>query len=248
MATLHITHALEVSLALGLLFFVALPALVMTLVSVTVVIANGERVGDPGMRHPSSTAPGTPLAAVGAGLALASAAVLIVVLAAAVIFIRPAVSGTPAQTAATVGDLHYAVNNAWVLDPERPLDAAFASGLPQADRALGADELLLAVFVGVTNETDRRVPMAKQLALQDSTNHVYAPVPLGPANRYAYRAGTIASKSHQPAPSSPAGSDQSAEGLLLVFRIPLRAYDDGGLALIVRDPADPARTGSLQVL
>ena len=38
------THALEVSLALGLLFFVALPALVTTLASVTVVIASGERV------------------------------------------------------------------------------------------------------------------------------------------------------------------------------------------------------------
>ena len=200
------------------------------------------------MRQRSSTAPGTPLAAVGAGLALASAAVLIVLLAAAVIIIRPAVSGTPAQTAATVGDLHYAVNNAWVLDPGRPLDAAVARGLPPADRAPGTDELLLAVFVGVTNETDRRVPMATRLELHTSTNHVYAPVPLGPANRYAYRAGSIAPKSRQPAPSTPAGSDQSAEGLLLVFRIPRRAYDDGGLALFVRDPADPARTGSLQVL
>ena len=37
------THALEISIALGLLFFVALPALVTTLVSVTVVIASGAR-------------------------------------------------------------------------------------------------------------------------------------------------------------------------------------------------------------
>ena len=199
-------------------------------------------------RHQYAHRTNPPTAALAVGVFLLSSACALVLLAAAILFIHPAVGSSTAQNAATVGDLHYAVNNAWILDPHRRVDAEIARGLPAADRNLGPDELLFAVFVGVTNETERRLPMATHIALRDVTNHSYAPVPLGTDNRYAYRPGSIAPQSHQPLPTTPAGEDMSADGLMLVFRIPRRAYDDGPVELRVQDPAHPARVASLQVL
>jgi hypothetical protein len=188
------------------------------------------------------------LAALAAGLFVASSACVLVLLAAAIVFIHPAHSAQAAENTATVGDLHYAVENAWILEPHRRVDAQVARGLPAADRHLGPDELLYAVFVGVTNESDRRLPLATHVALRDVTNREYSPVPLGATNRYAYRSRTMAPRSHRPAPWTPAGEDLSADGLMLVFRIPRQAYDDGSLELLVRDPGDPAAVSSMQVL
>jgi hypothetical protein len=127
------------------------------------------------MHNSASAHPRTPpLGALAAGLFLASSACALVLLAAAVVFLHPTVNAQPQQTAATVGDLHYAVNNAWILDPRRSVDAQVARGLPANDRKLGPDELLYAVFVGVTNETGRRLPMATHFALRDVTNRDYA--------------------------------------------------------------------------
>jgi hypothetical protein len=193
-------------------------------------------------------APRPALGALAAGLFVASTACALVLLAAAVVFLHPTVNAAPRQTAATVGDLHYAVNNTWILDPRRRVDADVARGLPAADRNLKPDELLYAVFVGVTNETTRPLPMATHVVLRDGTNHEYAPVPVGAANRYAYRPRTLAPKSHRPAPTTPAGEDLSADGLMLLFRIPRRAYDKGSLELLLRDPGDPASVGSIEVL
>jgi hypothetical protein len=201
------------------------------------------------MRNPASPDTVVPrLVAVGAGVFVAAAASLLVLLAAAVVFIHPTVNAAPEQNTATVGGLHYAVNDAWVLDPRRRVDAQVARGLPASVRKPAADRLLYAVFVGVTNETTRRLPMATHVTLRDVTNHEYAPVPLGHRNRYAYRARSMAPQSHRPAPWTPAARDISADGLMLVFQIPRRAYENGPLELLVRDPVDPATVASLQVL
>jgi hypothetical protein len=183
-----------------------------------------------------------------AGLFLATSACVLVLLGAAVVFLHATVRAEPTQDGATVGGLRYAVNDAWILDPQWRVDASITRGLPAADRKLGRDELLYAVFVGVTNETGRRLPMARPLALRDATNHEYRSVPLGESNRYAYRPHVMAPQSHRPAPWTPAGEDMTAEGLMSVFRIPRSAYDDGRLQLVVHDPAHPDATRALPVL
>jgi hypothetical protein len=176
-----------------------------------------------------------------------AAAAFLVLVVAAVVFLRPDVTAAPAENAATVGALRYRVENSWVLDPHRASNAQLVRGVPAADRALGKSELLYAVFVGVTNPTSRRLPMATDVALQDPSNRRYAPVPLGAANRFAYRPRTLTAQSHAPALSTPAGRDPAAEGLLLVFRIPRQAYLGGSLELLVRDPADPAAVRTIQL-
>jgi hypothetical protein len=181
-----------------------------------------------------------------AAVAIAAAVVVVVALATLVIFVRPAVGGQRDQTTVTAGGLHYSVNNAWVLDPRRPIDASVARGLPPADRDLPPDELLYAVFVGVTNEHDAPLPMASDIALRDMLNVEYAPTPLGPGNEYAYRPAILQGKAHLPAPGTPAGSDLSADGLLLVFRIPRRSYENGPLRLLLRDPLRPGSVQTVQ--
>jgi hypothetical protein len=195
---------------------------------------------------------GTPdfgrLTTIGAGVFLATSACLLLILGAAVVFVHPTVSVARPQNATTVGGLHYDITNAWILDPRRRVDADVARGLPTSDQNVGPNELLYAVFVGVTNESDRRLPMATDVALVDGTNHEYAPVPLGAANRFAYRPRPMAPQTHRPAQWTPAGKSMSAEGLMLVFRIPRSAYEAGSLELVVHDPGHPETTRSLEVL
>jgi hypothetical protein len=177
---------------------------------------------------------------------VAATACVVLCLAALVVFVRPTVAGARDQTTVTVGGLHYSVNNAWVLDPRRRVDAAVAEGLPRRDRKLPADELLYAVFVGVTNETDTPRPMASQIALRDTRNIEYRLAALAAENEYAYRPVVLRGKSHLPAPSSPAASDMSAEGMMLLFRIPRRSYRDGPLELVLHDPGHPSSVATVQ--
>jgi hypothetical protein len=176
--------------------------------------------------------------------AMATVFVLFVV---AVVFVHRTVQTSPSGTEETVGGLHYHVDNAWILDPSRSVDAPLAKGLARAATRARGHRLLYAVFVGVTNETDRRLPMATDIALRDARNREYAPVHLGRENAFAYRPVVMAPQTHQPAPSTPAANDLSAVGSMLVFRIPQRSYDDGPLELVVHDPAHPASVSTIQV-
>jgi hypothetical protein len=187
------------------------------------------------------------VASVAAAVVIAAAACVFVLIVAAVVFLHRTVESSPSGTESTVGGLHYRVENAWILDPNRHVDAPLAKGVPSAHTRAGEHRLLYAVFVGVTNETDRRLPMATEIALRDTRNREYAPLPLGARNAYAYRPRVMAPQTHRPAPWTASGRDLSAVGSMLVFRIPRRSYDDGPLELVVHDPAHPASMRTIQV-
>jgi hypothetical protein len=167
-------------------------------------------------------------------------------LSSAVIFVRRAVAQEPAHSAVTVGGLRYSVNNAWILHPRRSVDANVAAGLPARDARARHGRLLYAVFVGVTNTTERPRRMVSDLALRDTRNRDYAPVRMARRNRFAYAPTVVAGGSQLPAPGSPAERDVSADGLLLVFRTPSRPYDDGPLQLVLHDPSHPGSTRTVQ--
>jgi hypothetical protein len=194
-----------------------------------------------------SAAGTTWVATVAAAAVIAATVCVSVLIFAAVVFVRPSVQTVPSGTGKTVGGLRYSVANAWILHPQRSVDARLAKGLPSIDRRLSGHQLLYAVFVGVTNTTDRSRPMASDIALRDTLNREYAPVPLGAENAYAYRPHVMAPKTRRPAPSSPAGRDLSAEGSMLVFRVPRQAYDGGPLELVVHDPAHPDSVSTIEV-
>jgi hypothetical protein len=200
--------------------------------------------------HTTAQRPGRrtidPAAAAVCVLVAAMAAVFVMVVA-AVILVHRTVQTTPSGNEATIGGLHYHVDNAWILDPTRGVDAPLAKGLPRSAAHTSRRRILYAVFVGVTNETHRRLPMATDIALRDTRNRVYAPLPLSRSNAFAYRPRVIAPQTHRPAPGTAAGRDLSAVGSMLVFRIPRRSYRDGPLELVVRDPAHPTSVTFLQL-
>lgn len=191
---------------------------------------------------PSRKRTPVPLAGLAAALAVGAALVVFLLGAAAVAFVRPTVSREPAQSAVTVGGLRYSVTNAWILDPRRKVDAKVAAGVP----ARGAHELLYAVFVRVADDTARARPLTSDIALRDTRNREYEPERIAAANRYAYRPAVVTAGSHLPAADSPAARDLAAGGLMLVFRIPRRSYDDGPLQLVVHDPAHPGSVRTVQ--
>ena len=188
-----------------------------------------------------------PLVSLAVAVAAGAAVCVFVLVAAAVVFVRPAVAGWPAETTASVGGLHYSVNNAWVLDPRRRVDAGVAEGLPARDRRLPPGELLYAVFVGVTNETRAPRRMASDIALRDTRNLEFAPTRIARDNPYAYVPRVLRGTSHLPAPGTPPAADLSAEGLMLVFRIPRRSYTDGPLELVLHDPQRPGSVKTVQI-
>jgi hypothetical protein len=186
-------------------------------------------------------------AAVAVCVLVAALATAFALLVTAVVFVHRTVQTTPSGTEETVGGLHYHVDNAWILDPSRSVDGPLAKGLRSADTRARGHRLLYAVFVGVTNQTGSRLPMATDFALRDTRNREYSPLPLGHENAYAYRPRVMAPRTHRPAPWTAAGRNLSAEGSMLVFRIPRRSYNDGPLELVVHDPVHPASVRTIQV-
>jgi hypothetical protein len=186
------------------------------------------------------------LAGLVAAVTIGSAACVLLILAAAVILLRPTVARAHTQTAVTADGLHYSVNNSWILDPRRPADATVAAGLPARDAQLPSDQLLYAVFVGVTNETRTPRRMASDITLRDTRNVDYAPTRIARRNRFAYRPAVLEGKSHLPAPGTPADTNLSAGGLMLVFRISRRSYADGPLELVLHDPRRPGSVQTVQ--
>jgi len=197
--------------------------------------------------RPSSFERPLPLASLAASVGMGAALCVFLLVAAAVIFVRPTVASTSTETTATVDGLHYSVNNAWVLDPRRPGDAELAEGLPARDAHLPPDELLYAVFVGVTNETSKPRQMVSDIAMRDTRNLEYAPTRMAPDNRFAYEPTVLDGKWHLPAPGTPAATDISTDGLMLVFRISRRSYADGPLQLVLHDPRHPSSVQTVQI-
>ena len=187
-----------------------------------------------------------PVASLAAVVGMGAALCVLLIITVAVITVRPAVAGEADPTAATVGGVHYSVNNAWILDPRRPVDAEVAKGLPPGDAHLPHDQLLYAVFLGVTNETGTPRQTVSDIALRDTRYREFAPERMAPDNRYAYRPTVVGAKSHLPAPGTPGATDLSAEGLMLVFRVPRRSYDDGPLQLITHNPQRPGAVQTVE--
>jgi hypothetical protein len=206
-----------------------------------------ERGPGPITRRRRQARPPVPLASLAAAVVMGATVCVFLLVVAAVIFVRPTVASPPTQTAVTADGLHYSVNNAWVLDPRRSVDARLTKGLPARDAHLPSNELLYAVFVGVANDTTKPRQMVSDITLRDTRNREYAPTRMAPDNRFAYEPAVLDGMSHLPAPGTPAATDLSANGLMLVFRIPRRSYADGPLELLLHDPRQPGSVQTVQI-
>ncbi len=144
-----------------------------------------------------------------------------------------------------LGNLQYQIQLSRQLNPTDPEDAGYLTGIP-AGQGLQSDQFWLGVFLLVQNNSSHPgVPAGtSDFTLYDTQGNAYHPLVLGPTNAYAYRPQTIAAKNQLPIVGSTAYQSPTQAALLL-FKLPLSAYDNRPLVLRISNPAVTAQTASV---
>ncbi|HEX2102954.1 MAG TPA: hypothetical protein VHF51_04845 [Solirubrobacteraceae bacterium] len=145
-----------------------------------------------------------------------------------------------------LGELKYQVQISRQLNPASPEDRAYLVGLDASQRDLPAGQEWFAVFMRVQNEDTRPHPAAREYTITDTQENKFRPVPLGPENVFAYRAGTVGPESLIPVADSPA-AEGSIQGALLLFKIPTRNLENRPLELEIASPDTPGLTATVDL-
>jgi hypothetical protein len=134
-----------------------------------------------------------------------------------------------------VGPLKYQVQISRLLNPYSTEDRAYLIDLPAGQDLAPTDEWF-AVFMRVENPTDSPQPVADQYEIVDTEDNRYKPIQFGPKNVFVYRAGTVGAEQVLPLSDSPAGQD-SIQGAMLLFKIPVKNLENRPLELRIPAPA-----------
>jgi hypothetical protein len=145
-----------------------------------------------------------------------------------------------------LGELKYQVQISRVLNPSNPEDRAYLVGLDPSQRELPAGQEWFAVFMRVQNESSEPHPAARDYTITDTQETKFRPVPLGPDNVFAYRAGEVGPKGLIPVPDSPA-AESTIQGALLLFRIPTRNLENRPLELSIASPETPGEVATVDL-
>jgi hypothetical protein len=187
-----------------------------------------------------ATMPGMPLRIL-VPLALCTAA-LLAALGLLLAVEHPQAAAAPDYRTVNVGGLEYESMLSRNVDPAGKADARIAGGVP-----VRHGTALFGAFISVTNDSSRALPMADRIELRDLSGHVYRPIRLPAANRYAYRAHLLHARTRIPRFGTPADDNLSTNGLMLLYRIPAWQSRNGQFELLIHNPRDPASTASLIV-
>lgn len=140
-----------------------------------------------------------------------------------------------------VGALDYHVQGSRQLNPAIVPDADFVAGLPQGILPPGARETWFGVFLRVENRTDEPHPVAEEIEIHDTEARIFRPLALRTeANPFAYAARML--PPNQSLPPADSVAEASRNGGLLLFKLPLDAYQNRPLELVIKAPAE-AETG-----
>jgi hypothetical protein len=152
----------------------------------------------------------------------------------------------PDYRAAPVGGLDYEAMSGRPLDPKNPVDRQIIAGLPAADRKPKPGQILFGAFISVTNTSSRPLTTADHIELRHDAGTLEQPLALPRSNPYAYAPRVVRPHARIPVLGSTADDNLAAGGLLLVFRVPARAYNDSGtFELVIHDAQHPDQTTSL---
>lgn len=179
-----------------------------------------------------------PLAWCCAAIVLATSGLLLAVA-------KPKTPAPRGDSASSVGGLEYRAVLGRRIDPANPVDARIVKGLPIGDRKLPRGRVLYGAFVSVANGSHRTLPSAARIDLRDDSLHVYRPLRLPQANRFAYRPGRLAPGTELPRHGTPAADDLAAGGRLLLYRVPAWEYRNSRFELVVHLPGHAAATRSV---
>jgi hypothetical protein len=163
----------------------------------------------------------------------ACSVVLIGGLAGLVVFAKPTVANSPDYRVVSAGGLQYEAMRGRPIDPQDSVDKDIIAGVPARERRVPRGDLLFGAFVAVTNPALRFVPSADRIELRDETGHVYTPLRLPAGNPYAYSPRAIPPHTRTPLAGTAAADNLAATGLLLLYRIPSGAYENGVLELVI---------------
>ncbi|HEV3047629.1 MAG TPA: hypothetical protein VGY13_09730 [Solirubrobacteraceae bacterium] len=145
-----------------------------------------------------------------------------------------------------VGPLIYEVQLSRQLNPANSEDASFLAGLTPEQRKLEPGQEWFAVFMQVYNQTGKPHPASDSFTIEDTQENRYTPVLPGETNQFAYRAGTVQANNQIPLAGTMADED-SAQGLVLLYKIQIVSLDNRPLELKIASPENPSETATAEL-
>jgi hypothetical protein len=142
-----------------------------------------------------------------------------------------------------VGPLIYEVQLSRQLNPANSEDASFLAGLTPEQRKLEPGQEWFAVFMQVYNQTNQPHPASDSFTIEDTQENRYTPVLPAETNQFAYRAGTVQANNQIPLAGTIAAED-SAQGLVLLYKIQIVSLDNRPLELKIASPENPSETAT----
>lgn len=142
-----------------------------------------------------------------------------------------------------VGPLEYEVQLSRQLNPANTEDAAFLAGLTPEQRKLEPGQEWFAVFMQVYNQTNQPHAASDSFTIEDTQENRYTPVLPAETNQFAYRAGTVQANNQIPLAGTIAAED-SAQGLVLLYKIQIVSLDNRPLELKIASPENPSETAT----
>jgi hypothetical protein len=134
-----------------------------------------------------------------------------------------------------VGNVTYQVQVSRLLNPADPEDRDYFAGMP-GSTTLPRGESWFGIFIQATNFSGDPAPSARQFVVVDTDGQRFEPVPLGPANVFAYNPQTLQPNEMIPEPDS-AAFNGPVRGSLVLFRLPDQVFYDRPVKLLVESPS-----------
>jgi len=133
------------------------------------------------------------------------------------------------------GGLEYQVQISRQLNPSDFEDRDYLIGLPKG-AGLGKGEQYFAVFMRAFNREDAPARAASVFYMTDTTGARYNAIPLDTnVNRVAFRPAELKPSDQLPLPGS-LGRENTTQGGLVLFKVPVTAYDSRPLVLHITPP------------
>jgi hypothetical protein len=146
-----------------------------------------------------------------------------------------------------LGGLKYQVQITRQLNPTDVEDHTYLTGVPRTLARLASGDSWFAVFIRVENNGDKYLPAADSFVLRDTQDNTFLPVPIARINAFSYHGGFVAPKNTLPPQSSLAQANESIEGSLVLFKVPVASYANRPLELTIRNPRNPRDTASVDL-
>jgi hypothetical protein len=146
-----------------------------------------------------------------------------------------------------IGDLKYQVQISRELNPHDLQDRSYLEGVPVAQRGLKPDQVWFGVFLRVENETGVAHPPSNDIEIVDTQEASFRPVPLAPANAFAYRsADPVPANDVVPLRDTPA-FDTPIRGSLILFKLTLTSLGNRPLELHIVGRTGRQQTGIIDL-